>query len=51
MIKLETKLFLKDVIINKNGYLGIFLEGQNSQVLFNMYCLSLIQMFPLNVFL
>jgi len=30
--------------------LNIFLEGQHSQVLFNMYFLSLIQVFSLNVF-
>jgi hypothetical protein len=50
MIKMETKFFIKNVIINESGHLSIFLEGQNSQVLFNMYFLSLIQMFSLNVF-
>jgi hypothetical protein len=50
MIKTETKIFIKDVIINESGHLSIFLEGQNSQVLFNMNFLSLIQLFSLNVF-
>jgi hypothetical protein len=50
MIKIETKILIKDVIINESGYLSTFLEGQNSQVLFNMYFLSLIQVFSLNVF-
>ncbi len=48
---METKILIKDVIINENVHLSTFLEGQNSQVLFNMYFLSLIQMFSLNVFL
>jgi hypothetical protein len=47
---METKILIKNVIINESGYLSIFLEGQNSQVLFNMYFLSLIQVFSLNVF-
>jgi hypothetical protein len=50
MIKMEIEIFITDVIINESGHLTIFLEGQNSQVLFNMYFLSLIQMFSLNVF-
>jgi hypothetical protein len=50
MTKMETKVFIKDVIINESDHWSIFLEGQNSQVLFNMYFLSLIQMFSLNVF-
>ncbi len=50
MIKMETKILIKDVIINESGHLSTFLKGQNSQVLFNMYFLSLIQMFSLNVF-
>ncbi len=45
---METKIPIKDVIINESGHLNIFLEGQNSQ--FNMCFLSLIQMFSLNVF-
>jgi hypothetical protein len=47
MIKTDTKILIKDVIINESGHMSIFLEGQNSQ--FNMYFLSLIQMFSLNV--
>jgi hypothetical protein len=47
---METKILRKDVIINENVHLNTFLEGQNSQVLFNIYFLSLIQMFSLNVF-
>jgi hypothetical protein len=47
---METKILIKDVIINESGLLNIFLEGQNSQVLFNMYFLSLIQVFSLNAF-
>ncbi len=47
---METKILIKDVIINESGHLSTFLKGQNSQVLFNMYFLSLIQMFSLNVF-
>jgi hypothetical protein len=50
MIKMETKILIKDVIINESGHLRTFLEGQNSQVIFNMCFLSLIQMFSLNVF-
>jgi len=50
MIKMETKILIKDVIINESGHLSTFWEGQNSQVLFNMYFLSLIQVFSLNVF-
>jgi hypothetical protein len=50
MIKMEINFFIKDVIINENGHLSTFFEGQNSQVLFNMYYLSLIQVFSLNVF-
>jgi hypothetical protein len=50
MIKMETKFFIKDVIINESGHLSTFLEGQNSQVLFNMYFLNLIQLFSFNVF-
>jgi hypothetical protein len=50
MIKMETKILIKDVIINESGHLSTFLESQNSQVLFNMYFLSLIQMFSLNLF-
>jgi hypothetical protein len=50
MIKMEIKFFIKDVIINESGHLSIFLESQNSQVLFNMYFLCLIQVFSLNVF-
>jgi hypothetical protein len=45
MIKMEIKFFIKDVIINESGHLSIYLEGQNSQAFFNMYFLSLIQMF------
>jgi hypothetical protein len=51
MIKMETEILIKDVIINKSGHLNTFLEGYNSQVFFNMYFLSLIQMFSLNVFI
>jgi hypothetical protein len=47
---METKILIKDDIINESGHLSTFLEGQNSQVLFNMYFLSLIQVFSLNVF-
>jgi hypothetical protein len=50
MIKMETKILIKDVIMNESGHLSTFLEGQNSQLLFNMYFLSLIQVFSLNVF-
>ncbi len=50
MIKMETKILIKDVIINENGHFSTFLEGQNSQVFFNMYFLSLIQVFSLDVF-
>ncbi len=39
---METKFFVKDVIINESGHLNTFLEGPNSQVLFNMYFLNLI---------
>jgi hypothetical protein len=49
MIEMETKILVKDVIINEIGRLNTFLEGQNSQVFFNMYLLSLIQVFSLNV--
>jgi hypothetical protein len=49
MIKMETKILIKDVIINESGHLNTFLEGHNSQVLFNMY-INLIQVFSLNVF-
>jgi hypothetical protein len=47
---METKILIKDVIINGNGHLNTYLEGQNLQVLFNMHFLSLIQVFSLNVF-
>jgi predicted membrane channel-forming protein YqfA (hemolysin III family) len=47
---METKILIKDVIINESVHLSTFLEGQNSQVLFNMYFLNFIQMFSLNVF-
>jgi len=47
---METKILVKDVIINESGHLSTFLEGQNSHVFFNMYFLSLIQVFSLNVF-
>ncbi len=47
---METKILIKDVIMNESGHLSTFLEGQNSQLLFNMYFLSLIQVFSLNVF-
>jgi hypothetical protein len=47
---MDTKILNKGVIINESGHLNTFLEGQNSQVLFNMYFLSLIQVFSLNVF-
>ncbi len=47
---METKMFIKDVIITESGHLSIFLEGLNSQVFFNMYFLNLIQVFSLNVF-
>ncbi len=47
---METKILIKGVIINESIHLSTFLEGQNSQVLFNMYFLSLIQFFSLNVF-
>jgi hypothetical protein len=47
MIKMETTILINDVIINESGH---FLEGQNSQMFFNMYFLSLIQVFSLNVF-
>jgi predicted membrane channel-forming protein YqfA (hemolysin III family) len=47
---METKILIKDVIIIESGQLSTFLEGQNSHVFFNMYFLSLIQMFSLNVF-
>jgi hypothetical protein len=50
MIKLETKILIKDVIVNESGHFSTFLEGQNSQVLFNMYFLNSIQVFSLNVF-
>ncbi len=50
MIKMETKILIKDVSINESGHLSIFLEGQSSQVLFNMYFLNLIYVFWLNVF-
>jgi hypothetical protein len=50
MIKMDTKILNKGVIINESGHLNTYLEGQNSQVLFNMYFLSLIQVFSLNVF-
>jgi hypothetical protein len=50
MIKMETMILIKDVIINENGHLSTFLEGQNSQILFIMYFLNLIQAFSLNVF-
>jgi hypothetical protein len=47
---METKILIKDDIINESGHLSTFLEGQNSQVLFKLYFLSLIQVFSLNVF-
>jgi hypothetical protein len=50
MIKMETKILIKNVIINESDHLSTFLERQSSQVLFNMYFLSLIQVFSLNVF-
>jgi hypothetical protein len=50
MIKMEIKILIKDVIINENDHLIFFLEGQKSQVFFNMYFLNLIQMFSLNLF-
>jgi hypothetical protein len=50
MIKMEIRILIRDVIINESGHLSIFLEHQNSQVLFNMYFLSLIQVFSLIVF-
>jgi hypothetical protein len=37
MIKMETKILIKDIIINESGHLNTFLESQNSQVLFNIY--------------
>jgi hypothetical protein len=42
MIRIETEIPIKDAITNENG--------QNSQIFFNMYFLSLIQVFSLNVF-
>jgi hypothetical protein len=50
MTKMETKILIKDVIINESRHMNTYLEGQNSQVLFNMYFLNLIQVFSLNVF-
>jgi hypothetical protein len=50
MIKMEIKILIKYVIINKSGHLSPFLEGQNSQVHFSMYFLNMIQVFSLNVF-
>jgi hypothetical protein len=50
MIKMQTKILIKDIIINESGHLSTFLEGHNSQVLFNMYFLTLIQVFSFNVF-
>jgi len=49
MIKMETKIIIKDVIINESGHMSTFLEGQNSQILFNTYYLNLIQVLSLNV--
>jgi hypothetical protein len=37
MIKMEIKILIKNVIINESDNLSIFLEGKNSQILFNMY--------------
>ncbi len=34
---METKILIKDVIINESGHLNTFLEGHNSQILFNIY--------------
>jgi hypothetical protein len=50
MVKMRTKIIIKDVTIDESGHLCIYLEGQNSKVLFNMYFLCLIQVFSLNVF-
>jgi len=50
MIKMEIKILIKDVIINEGGHMNTYLEGQSSQVLFNMYFLNLIQVLSLNVF-
>jgi predicted membrane channel-forming protein YqfA (hemolysin III family) len=50
MTKTKIIILIKDVIINECGYLNTLLEGQNSQILFNMYFLNLIQLFSLNVF-
>jgi len=50
MTKMKTKILIKDIIINESGHFSIFLECQNSQVFFNIYILSLIQVFSLNVF-
>ncbi len=47
---MEIKILIKDVIINEGGHMNTYLEGQSSQVLFNMYFLNLIQVFSLNVF-
>jgi len=50
MIKLEIKILIKNVIINESGHLSTFLEGQNSQIFFNMFFKNLIKFFSLNVF-
>jgi hypothetical protein len=47
---MEIKILMKDVIISESSHFSFFLEGRNSQVLLNMYFLSLIQVFSLNVF-
>jgi hypothetical protein len=40
MIKMETKILIKDVIVNESGHLNTFMEGQNSQIYFNIYFLN-----------
>jgi len=47
---MKTKILIKDIIINESGHFSIFLECQNSQILSNIYILSLIQVLSLNVF-
>jgi hypothetical protein len=46
VIKIDTKILIKDVIINESGNLSTFLEGQNLQDVF----LNFIQVFSLNLF-
>jgi hypothetical protein len=50
MIKMETKILIKDVIISENGHLDFFWKVKIHKYFSICISLSLIQVFSLNVF-